>query len=288
MIKINPQKFKKIIIFLALLSAIFYLSFLWFLSSQKGDLKVSFIDCGQADAILVQTPQKQNIIIDFGDNKGLAELNKKMPWWNNKINLMIITHPHDDHILGMISILKKYQVQQIMYTGVLHYSPAYLELLEEISKQNIPLIIPQENQIINLGKDCDIKILYPINSFRGKEVLNLNNSSIVSQLKCANKTFLFMGDAEIEVEDELLDKGLDLKSDVLKAGHHGSITSSQTEFLEAVAPEIAIVMVGENNKFNHPSLRTMKRLEKLNIKTFRTDLHGTINIISNGQSIYVE
>ncbi|MDD3711174.1 MAG: MBL fold metallo-hydrolase [Patescibacteria group bacterium] len=287
MLKINSRKIK-IIITLALLSIIIYLSFLYFFSKQIKELKISFIDCGQADAILIQTPQNHNVIIDFGDDKGLAELNKKVPWWNKKINLMIITHPHDDHILGMISILKKYQVQKIMYTGVLHYSPVYLELLEEIKKQKIPLLIPQKNQIVNLGKDCNLKILYPIESFQGKEIANINNSSIVSKLECANKKFLFMGDAEIEVENELLANNSDLKSDVLKAGHHGSITSSQTKFIEKVKPEIVIIMVGKNNKFNHPSLRTLKRFQKLEIKTFRTDLDGTITIISDGQNIYLE
>ncbi len=279
--KIKPQKIKKILIALGLFFVIFYIYISYCKEIKNKDLLVSFIDSGQADAILIQTPRNQNILIDFGDNRGLTELNKKIPWWNKEIDLIIITHPHDDHILGVISVLKKYTVNQIMYTGVLHHSPAYLELLKEIESKKIPLIVPRKDQVINLGPRCQINILYPLESFQGREIANLNNSSIVSKLTCNNNTFLFMGDAEIEVEDELLKNNSDLKSDVLKAGHHGSITSSQNKFLEKVNPQIAVIMVGENNKFNHPSLRTIKKLEKLNIKTFRTDIDGTLNITSN-------
>jgi competence protein ComEC len=279
---------KKIIITLAFLVAIFYLSKIYYQEKNDQDLLVSFIDSGQADAILIKTPYQQNIIIDFGSNKGLKDLSERIPWWDKNIDLMIITHPHDDHILGMISILNKYKVENIMYTGVLHYSPAYLELLELIKYKNIPLIIPKENQIIEFGNNCSMKVIFPWESFKGKEVENINNSSIVNQLDCNNFKFLFAGDAEIEVESEILEKDIDIKSDVLKAGHHGSITSSQEEFLKKVNPQIAIIMVGEGNKFGHPSLRTIKRLEKLNIKSFRTDLHGTIDIISNGQNLYIK
>ncbi len=279
---------KKIIFFLALLIIIFYLAKIYQKEVNSSELLVSFIDSGQADAILVKTPYKQNILIDFGSNKGLKDLNKRIPWWNKNINLMIITHPHDDHILGMISVLKKYKVDQIMYTGILHSSPVYSELLELIQSKNIPLIIPRENQVINFGENCFIKVIFPWESLQGREIENINNSSIVSQLDCLNYKFLFTGDAEIEVENEISEKNINIKSDVLKIGHHGSITSSQEEFLEKVSPQIAVIMVGEDNKFNHPNLRTIKKLERLNIKSFRTDLDGTIDITSNGEDLYIQ
>lgn len=282
------KKLKKIIIFIFFLIIILYLLKIYYQEKNNDELLVSFIDSGQADSILIKTPYQQNIIIDLGSNKGLKDLNKKISWWNKTIELIIITHPHDDHILGIISLLKKYQVKKIMYTGILHESPAYLELLNFIQEKNIPLLIPVENQIISFGEDCFLKILFPWESFQEKEIENLNNSSIVSQLNCNNSKFLFTGDAEIEVENEILKKNLDIKSDVLKVGHHGSITSSQEIFLKKIDPQIAIIMVGEGNKFNHPSLRTIKKLEKLKIKTFRTDLHGTIDIISDKQNIYIK
>lgn len=282
----NRKKMKRVLLFFLLLIVIIYLSKIYLGSNEEKNLEVNFLDAGQADAILITTPQQHKIIIDFGSEKALPELDKKIPWWNKKIDLIIITHPHDDHILGMIALLNKYEIKQIMYTGVLHYSPAYLDLLKLIEDKNIDLIIPQENQVIGLGNNCSISILFPIKSFYNKEVSNINNSSIVSKLTCQNSTWLFMGDAEVEVEDELLHKKINIKSDVLKAGHHGSITSSQQKFLEEVDPQIAVIMVGQDNKFNHPSLRTIKKMEKLNIQVFRTDLDQTVTIISDGQKIY--
>lgn len=282
----NQKKIKIIIIFLGIFLGSIYIFYNYYHYQKNNDLEVSFIDVGQGDAIFIKTPEKHQVIIDFGSNQGINDLNKKIPWWNKKIDLAIITHPHDDHIIGLIQIIKNYKVRNIMYTGIIFDSPAYLELLKEIEKKNIPLLIPQKNQSIKLGKDCNLDILFPWESFLNKEIDNLNNSSIISQLSCQNSKFLFMGDAEIEVENEILKKEINIKSDVLKIGHHGSITSSQQEFLEKVAPQIAIIMVGKNNKFNHPSLRVLKRLEKLKIKTFRTDLDGTITIISDGKNIY--
>jgi len=277
---------KKIIIILGLLLGLIYVLYNYYYYQKNNNLEVSFIDVGQGDAIFIKTPEKHQIIIDFGSSQGINDLNKKIPWWNKKIDLVIITHPHDDHIIGLIQIIKTYKIKNIIYTGIIFDSPAYLELIEEINKKNISLLIPQKDQSIKLGENCRLDILFPWESFFNKEIENLNNSSIISQLDCKNSKFLFMGDAEIEIENEILKKELNIKSDVLKIGHHGSITSSQQEFLEKVDPKIAVIMVGKNNKFNHPSLRILKRLEKLKIKTFRTDLDGTITIISDGKNIY--
>ncbi|MFA5644081.1 MAG: MBL fold metallo-hydrolase [Patescibacteria group bacterium] len=282
------KKTKKIGILFLVLAIVFFFSISPWKEEKNTNLEVSFIDSDQADAILIQTPQEKNIIIDFGSTKGLKELDKKIKWWNKKIDLIIITHPHDDHIAGMISLIKKYKIEKIMYTGIIHSSPIYSELLETIKNKKIPLMIPAGQQTINLEENCQIAIIFPWDNFYNKEIENLNNSSIVSQLNCKNSKFLFMGDAENEVENEILEKEIAIKSDVLKVGHHGSITSTGQEFLERVSPEIAIVMVGKNNKFNHPSLRTLKKLEKLDIKTFRTDLDGTIDIISDGEKIWIE
>lgn len=286
--KIKKNKVKIILALILMSLASLYFIFLYYSEKNQEKLLVSFIDCGQADCIFIKTPQGQQIIIDFGDNKGLKDLSQKIPWWRKTIDLMIITHPHDDHIAGMANIIKKYQVNNIMYTGVIGDSPIYTDLLDLIKQENIPLIVPNKDQIISLGDDCALKIIFPWENLMNKEVANLNNSSIVSQLKCQGSSFLFMGDAELEVEQEILNKNIELKSDILKVGHHGSITSSQQEFLEKVNPQIAIIMVGENNKFNHPSLRTVKKLERINSQIFRTDIEGTIDIINEGQGLEIK
>ncbi len=283
------QRKKKII--LTIVALLFLLGLLgrsYFLTQKSGELLVSFIDCGQADCIFIRATQGQQIIIDFGDNKGLRDLDKRINWWNKNIDLVIITHPHDDHIAGLSNLIKKYKVKNIMYTGIIDQAPMYTELLELIAQKKIPLLIPQKNQHISLGNNCQLNILYPFDNLNNKEIANLNNSSIVSRLDCLNSTFLFTGDIESEVENEILEKDINIKSDVLKIAHHGSITSSQEEFLEKVAPQIAIIMVGENNKFNHPSLRVLKRLERLKTKIFRNDLDGTIDILNQGQGLKIK
>jgi competence protein ComEC len=286
MFKNNKKRNKKIIIILALLSGIIYFSSLYFFEKEKGYLKVSFIDIGQGDAIFIRTPEKHNVIIDFGDPKGISDLEKIIPWWEKEIDLIIITHPHDDHIAGIPEIIKRYKVKKIIYTGVNYESSSYSKLLKKIEKEKIPLMLPHKNQVINLGDNCNLSIIFPQENLYKKNVSNLNNSSIVSQLNCNNSKFLFTGDAELEAEDKILERNIDIKSDVLKVGHHGSISSSQKTFLKKVSPLIAIIMVGENNSHNHPHLRIIRRLESLKIKILRTDLNGSITIISDGGKLY--
>lgn len=283
---IAKLKNKKIIFIFFLFIVIFYFLYSYLSYQNKKNLEVYFFDIGQGDAILIQTPNKQNIIIDMGSNKGVKELSKIIPWWNKNIELLIITHPHDDHITGIPLLIKKYNIKKIIFNGVLYSSFVYQDILKTAKEKNIELLIPQKNQIIEIDDNCFLKFLYPINSYYGKEIANINNSSIINQLICKNSTFLFTGDAEKEVEEKILKENYNLKSNVLKVGHHGSITSTSQEFLNEINPEIAVIMVGEKNKFNHPSLRTINKLKKIGAKIFRTDLDGTIIIISNGLSIY--
>ena len=175
-------------------------------------------------------------------------------------------------------MLERYNVKRILYTGVVHSSPSYLTWLSIIRDQHIPITIIDRPQKINFGQNCYLDVLWPQAEILGQEVANLNNSSIVSKLVFNNIKFLLMGDAELEVEESLLSSGIDLSAQMLKAGHHGSDTSSSQTFLEAVNPETVIVMVGEDNKFGHPSRRVLKRLERLKAKIYRTDEEKTIKL----------
>ena len=240
-------------------------------------MEVAFLDVGQGDASLIKTPFGQNILIDGGsDYKIIERLEEELPWWDATIDLMILTHPHNDHVAGLIFVLERYDVKKILYTGVVHSVPAYLEWLKIIKAKNIPLVIIDRPQEIIFGNNCFLDIIYPRKSLLAKSVNNLNNSSIVAELDCEDRTVLFMGDAETEVEEELIKIG-DLGSvEILKVGHHGSNTSSNQEFLELVNPQKAIISAGKDNKFGHPSLRIIKRLERLGAEILRTDLDGTI------------
>lgn len=261
---------------------------LWSQASFDKNLEVIFLDIGQGDSILINTPQGKNILIDGGpDNTVIQKLGKYLPFYDKDIDIMILTHPHDDHVTGLIEVLRRYKVKEIYYTGVVHTSPSYLHWLEEIKKEGVILNLVSHPFDLDLEENLTFKFLFPTESFLDKRVDNLNNTSIINQLIYKNKTFLFTGDAEIELEEELINGNFDLESDVLKVCHHGSKTSSSREFLEAVQPKIAIISVGENNKFNHPSYRTIKNLEKSGAAIYRTDRDGDIIIKSDGEGIRI-
>ncbi len=260
-----------------------------YLYNPEKQLKVNFLDVGQGDSVLIQTPYDQNILIDGGDtdSKVLRQLSKFMSFWDKEIDLMIVSHPHDDHVGGLVKVVQRYKVKKILYTGVSHYSPAYLAWLSAVRDKNIEVVIIDRPQTIELGENLYFDILYPFESLLNQEVDNLNNSSIVIKLIYKNKKFLLAGDIEKEVEEKLLDTKINLVADVFKANHHGSITSNTEEFLEAVAPEYAIIQVGEDNDFGHPSLRVLKRFERLGIEYYRNDLNGWMQVVSDGEDMDV-
>jgi len=250
-------------------------------------LEVNFLDVGQGDAIYIKTPQDQDILIDGGpDNKVLESLGKVMPFWDRKIDVAILSHPHADHVAGLLEILKRYKVGKIYLTGILHTAPDYLAFLEEIKTQKIPVDNVKELTTLDFGSETKLQFVYPDRSLLNEKMDNLNNSSIVARLIYKNEKFLFTGDIESPIEKELLNKNREVTADVLKVGHHGSTTSSSEEFLKAVNPEFAVIEVGEDNQFGHPSLRTLSRLERLNIPIFRTDLSGTITFLSDGEKVW--
>lgn len=282
------SKLYKILLILGIAIALLAIPIFSLSYNPPQELEVNFLDIGQGDAILIKTPFGQNILIDGGPgNTIIKRLSENLAFWDKRIDLMILTHPHDDHVTGLIEIIKRYRVKRILYTGVVHSAPNYLAWLETVKERKIPLVIIDRPQTIKLGKECYLDILYPKESLLGREVGNLNNTSMVVKLVCKGNKFLFMGDAEIEAEEELLNNNVDLSVDVLKVGHHGSDTSSDQEFLRIVAPKIAVIQVGKDNDFGHPSRRVIKRLERIGAEIFRNDLEGTIKIVSKGEEIFV-
>ncbi|MBI4779490.1 MBL fold metallo-hydrolase [Candidatus Falkowbacteria bacterium] len=231
----------------------------WFIYSAPKNLEVDFLDVGQGDAILIKAPGGQNILIDGGPDKTVIKrLGENLPWWDKKIDLMVLTHAHDDHVTGLIDVLKRYNVGKILYTGAVHNAPNYLAWLKLARDKKITLIIIDEEQAVNLGAGAKIEILYPAESLLNKTLADLNDSSIVMKLIYGQNIFLLTGDAGELVEKKLMDKGADLPADVLKVGHHGSQYSSTEEFLDKVKPKIAVIEVGKDNDFGHPSLRIIK------------------------------
>ena len=261
----------------------------WLFYSAAKNLEVDFLDVGQGDAILIKAPGGQNILIDGGPDKSVVKrLGENLAWWDKTIDLMILTHPHDDHVAGLIEVLKRYQVEKILYTGVTHNAPNYLAWLKLVREKKVQMLIIDKPQIIKLGAESQLEILYPDQSLLAKAVSDLNQSSIVMMLAYGKNKFLLTGDAGEEVERKLIDSGTNLSAEVLKVGHHGSQSSTSEEFLNQVKPNLAVISVGKDNDFGHPSLRTVKRLERAGAEIYRTDEKGTVRIESDGEKIRVK
>lgn len=284
-----PEKLYKVLLVAIITAAAAAVPAFLFFAKADNWLEVDFLDVGQGDAILIKSPYGQNILIDGGpDGAVIGRLAENLEFWDRTIDLMILTHPHSDHVKGLIEVINQYDVKKILYTGASHSAPDYLAWLDLIREKKIPLVIIDRPQTVKLGEDCELRIIYPIKNLAGGTSGNLNNTSIAAKLVYRQAKFLFAGDMETEAERELIASGADLSADVLKAGHHGSDTSSGEEFISAVKPSIAVIEAGKDNDFGHPSLRTIKRLERAGAKLFRTDVGGTVKIISDGVEITVD
>lgn len=280
---------KKII--LSLIGILFLLNiFTWrevFDLTKINNLEINFLDVGQGDAIFIETPQLHQILIDSGPNSTILEkLQKLMPFYDKTIDFVILTHPDKDHIEGLLEVLERYKVDYILWTGITRSGFLYqkwLSLLVELEKKGTKIIKAELSQEIKLG-NIVIDILYPFEDLTGKEFKNKDNDTgIVARLIFGKNTFLFTADISSKAEKELIDKAVNLKSNILKVAHHGSKYSTSEEFLKNVNPKIAVISVGKNS-YGHPTLETLQRLENFGIHILRTDEYGDVKIISNGNN----
>lgn len=254
-----------------IMALILALSLYQFISMAHQPLSLSFLDVGQGDAILIQTPEYKNILIDAGPNgKVIDELSKKLGFFNQKIDLFILTHPDLDHYGGTLDVLQKYPVGRVMLTGLASDSELYVAFLADLKERNIPIIFQDSSQDLQIGNNAYLDILYPFEgqSLMGVESKNKNNTSISLIVRDGTGAplALLTGDAEVELERDLLLSAQDLRAPILKLGHHGSKTSSTQIFLNAVQPETVIVSAGKDNKFGHPHEEVMARTVDLETK----------------------
>lgn len=248
--------------------------------------QVTMLNVGQGDAILVELPNKQRWLIDGGpDSSVVSELHKVLPFADRQLTGIILTHPHSDHVTGLVSVLEQFQVSYALFTPVVHTSPIYKQFLETVQRSGVE-VIPMVEPFAWQGEGWCWEFLYPISD---SGFSNLNDSSIVSRLVIGEHSFLFMGDAEAEVE-QLLVQQRDLSSTVLKVGHHGSDTSTTEDLMAAVRPEFALISAGKNNRFQHPSGSVLDILNEFGVEIFRTDEDGriTVTIDINGLTIVKE
>lgn len=246
----------------------------------QNNLQVTFLDVGQGDSILIETPEGQNVLIDGGPDKSVVrELNKALPFWEREIDLILLTHSHADHVTGLNSVLKRFDVGKVLYNGRSGNSEVYKYFLQTARKKS-DLCEVREGQKVRFGEDCELEIIYTADKIG--EVENLNNASIVSKLDCEGKTALFTGDIEKEVEERLARGSKEIQSKILKVSHHGSHTSNNSEFLKKVNPSLGVIQVGKDNDMGHPSSLVLSRLKRQNVLTLRNDLRGTIELDFKG------
>jgi len=277
----------------ALIIALFFGFNLWQSIPRDGELKVAFLDVGQGDAELIVAPDKSKILIDGGpDERVLGELAAELPFYDRELDLVILTHPHADHLDGLLAVLERYAVKKVLISGVIHTASNYIKFLEELKKKNIPVEVAVSGKRFKFG-EATLEILWPEKDLSGERISGganesggLNDTSVVAQLIYGKNGFLFMGDAGTEVEGALLlSSKIQLRGNVLKIGHHGSTTASSEQFLGIVAPEAAIVSAGKNNRYGHPSLRTIRKLERVGAKMYQTFEDGRIIIKSDGSRL---
>ncbi len=260
----------------------------------KNNLQISFLDVGQGDSILLQTPRGGKILIDGGrDKKVLQELGRTLPLLSKNIELVIATHDDADHITGLLDVLKKYQVKVLLYPLPNSTSGLSQELIKITKERNVKVVHAIKPMIIKTEDGVILKILFPVKNMDSEisvgsylEVAG-NDASIVTQIIFGEIKILLTGDLPQTGEKFLVNKyGESLKSNILKLGHHGSDSSSNPEFLQIVKPEVAIVSAGKNNSFGHPHRSVVELVEKFGIKILRTDELGTINLFTNGLNFW--
>ncbi len=254
-------------------------------------LEVVFFDVGQGDSIFIETPEKQQILIDGGPGSAILEkLGKEMPFYDNTLDLIILTHPEKDHLTGLISVLKRYKVENILWTGIKRDTSESKEWERKILEEKANIKITQAGQRILWESDSHsfMEILYPLENLEGQEFEDSNETSIVSRLVFGEKSFLFTGDIRKSEEKALLEQRANLDSDILKVSHHGSKTSNSKEFVEKVSPEIAVISLGKENSYGHPHQEVLDILEDYGIKILRTDQNGDIKIISDGENYQIK
>lgn len=300
----------RLVILVVLLLGTILSIYAFFREDRKGILTVAFLDVGQGDAIYIEAPNGNQMLIDGGPGKAvLRELSKVMPFYDRNIDVVIATHADQDHVGGLPDVLDKYKVGLFLETGVSGESSSYKEL-ENILNENNPTsqklrgtrkILARRGMEVDLGQGVVLQILFPDRDPSGMET---NTASIVAQLVYGENEFLFTGDSPQNIENYLVSlesqesqsrtfgtgavQSPTLASDVLKVGHHGSKTSTSANFVSAVSPQYAVISVGKNNKYSHPNQQVLDVLKKFDSQILRTDQLGRIIFKSDGIDLKIK
>ena len=254
--------------------------------SNEGYLRVHFIDVGQGDSILIQAGE-QAMLVDAGTNESGSVVTEYLRSLNiTKLDYLIGTHPHEDHIGGLDDVIHSFDIGTVIMPNVSHTTQTYEDVLDALLEKNLTVTAPHPGDSYSIG-DASFTVLSPSAEIAEQAAENddLNNLSVGIRLVYGSNAFVLCGDAESDSEEAMVESGLDLKADVLKSGHHGSSTSTSDAFLAAVNPDYAVISCGKDNSYGHPHQETMDKLNAADISIFRTDEQGTVVAVSDGSSI---
>lgn len=273
------------------LAVIAALIWAWALWPRTSALRVTFLDVRQGDCALIQTPGGKTVLIDAGGGGGYDVGSRVVaPFLRRNgirdLDLVVMTHPHEDHIGGMPGVLENEGVERIMDCGVAGKSEAYDEVTKAARERGIGYIHAHRGQRVSFPDGVTMDVLSPGNEPLGGES-DLNDNSVVLRLKYRDVSFIFAGDAGSDEEEDILRNCRDLRSTALKVAHHGSNSATSELWLRAVRPRVAIISVGRNNQFHLPSPSTLSRLAAVGARVFRTDRDGGITVTTDGTKMDV-
>jgi len=258
-----------------------------FALTPKRVLTVAYLNVGQGDSILIVSPAGNTMLIDAGSNKlVLQRLSEVLPYFNRTIDVAMQSHPDRDHIGGFPEVIRRFTVNTFLEPGVESKNTVDDEIRTLLNQKNIPSVLARAGQVIDLGGGVYMEILFPDKDVSSFET---NDASIVAKLTYGDTCFLFTGDSPSKIEEYLAGiHGKNLACNVLKAGHHGSKTSTSNIYLETVKPDTIIISAGKNNSYHHPSTETVERITAHRVPMLSTIDLGTIQMISDGSKISIK
>jgi competence protein ComEC len=290
--QVNTSRFalstRQLLLIGVLLCAVLALEIIAICQMPDGLLHVAFLDVGQGDAILIITPAGRQILIDGGPEPSLLNWNlgKMLPMWDRSLDLVVLTHADSDHMAGLIPVFERYKVDTALTSQAVLETDGSATWREAVAQSGAHTAIAQRGVRIIVDENTELTVLHPPSKQTGAQGHD-NDLSVVLRLSYGHAGFLFTGDLEAQGELDLLESEQSLDAQVLKVSHHGAGGATTERFLAIVNPDLAVIQVGADNHFGHPTEATLDRLQDTGAQILRTDLNGTIEVVTDGSELHV-